>query len=161
MDHLKPFAPRTVLPLSLAQDHGWSLKRYAIVADGRAFAEGVVSAATEEAMRRLPAAGPLENSAGNHSIGFQIIHFAEVAVVSPVFYWQWGSVLAQMGQMRAGYDDPTTFKDGVQEVVGCIWELNIVKYETWAWQTIMLGAEGGNQETLTAYLGELAGSPRT
>ena len=35
---------------------------------------------------------------GNHAVGFKIVHFAEVAIVSPLFYWQWGSVLTKIVQ---------------------------------------------------------------
>ncbi|MBG6202121.1 hypothetical protein IWQ48_003264 [Labrenzia sp. EL_13] len=36
-----------------------------------------------------------------NGMGFQIVHFAQVTVVAPVFYWQWGIVLSKIGQMRA------------------------------------------------------------
>ncbi len=157
MDHLKQFIPRPLLPLSAVESAGWLLKRYAILAGGRTLDTDVVSAATQDALRRLPRPGPLEDSAGNHGVGFQIVHFAEVAIVSPVFYWQWGSVLARIGQRRAAWVDPMTFKDGVEEVVGCIWEMNIVLHETRAWQDAMLGPTGGNQETLQTYLNDMAG----
>jgi hypothetical protein len=72
------------------------LKGYAILADGSALDEAISRAAAEEALRRLPRAGSLKDETGNQGVGFQIVHFAEVAIVSPVFYWQWGSVLAKI-----------------------------------------------------------------
>lgn len=50
---------------------------------------------------------------------------------SPVFYWQWGSVLANLDQTRASWEEPTVFGDGIKEVVGCIWEMDVVSFENW------------------------------
>jgi hypothetical protein len=139
LEHLKPFEARDVVRLAPVNDQGWRLKRYAILAGGRAFDEDVAAAATDEALNRLPDAGSLENEVGNHGIGFQIIHFAETAVVSPVFYWQWGSVLVQPFQIKAQWNNPTVFKDGVDEIVGCVWEMNIVRHEVESWTSTILG----------------------
>lgn len=156
MDHLKPFRARRTVSLEPASDRGWQLKRYAIIAGGRKFDAAVAAAATAEVLRRLPDAGPLENAAGNHGIGFQIIHFAEVAVVSPVFYWQWGSVLAQLGQIRARWDAPHEFQDGIAEVVGCVWEMDVVQFETEAWTRSMLSASADPEDRLSDYLNRYA-----
>ncbi|APX13526.1 hypothetical protein [Tateyamaria omphalii] len=86
MSHLDPYVAREVLTLPAMQQDGWCLKRYAIVAEGRALSQAVVEAASAEALHRLPPPGTLEDSDGNHGVGFQIIHFAETAVISPVFY---------------------------------------------------------------------------
>ena len=83
--HLAPFEARAVVALPLEARDGWQMKRYAIVAQGRTLSDDVVAAATAEGFRRLPAPGVLEDGSGNHGVGFQIIHFAETAVVSPVF----------------------------------------------------------------------------
>ncbi|NIA71072.1 hypothetical protein HBA54_20950 [Pelagibius litoralis] len=128
------------------------MKRYAILADGRRFDDRTASAAGTEAIKRLPDAGSLADGIGNHGIGFQIIHFAEVAVVSPVFYWQWGSVLANIGQMRAKWEAPTEFGNGVKEVVGCIWEMDVVSFEINAWKTTLLNDVGTPAERLATYL---------
>lgn len=152
MRHLQQFHSRNVLPLPIARDRGWQLKRYAIIADGREFDETIAAAAATEAFRRLPKAGGLEDQAGNHGIGFQIIHFAEVAVVSPVFYWQWGSVLASINQMRAPWEEPTVFGDGVKEVVGCIWEMDVVSFEIGTWKTTLLNEADLPSQRLASYL---------
>ena len=152
MQHLQPFQPRPVKPLSVARAGGWHLKRYAILADGREFDDQITSSALTEALVRLPKAGEISDEIGNHGIGFQIVHFAEVAVVSPVFYWQWGSVLANIEQMRASWDQPTVFGDGKKEVVGCIWEMGVVNFEVAAWQATMLGGAGSPVERLARYL---------
>ncbi len=152
MEHIQPFKSRTLLPLPTAKEHGWQLKRYAIVANGRTFESDITSAALVAAYQRLPAPGSLTDSSGNHGVGFQIIHFAEVAVVSPVFYWQWGSVLANAPQMRAQWDAPTGFNDGVKEVVACVWEMEIIAFEVNAWKNTILGNAGLPAERLAAYL---------
>lgn len=152
MSHLQQFRARNVLPLPTLEDRGWQLKRYAILADGRAYDETIVSAAGTEALRRLPKAGRLEDAAGNHGIGFQIVHFAEGAVVSPVFYWLWGSVLANVHQMRASWQQPTIFEDGVKDFVGCIWEMDVVSFEVDAWKTTLLNNAGHPGERLATYL---------
>ncbi|VAX31526.1 hypothetical protein MNBD_NITROSPINAE05-195, partial [hydrothermal vent metagenome] len=82
----------------------------------------------------------------------QIIHFAETAVVSPVFYWQWGSVLANIEQMRAKWEAPTIFGDGMREIVGCIWEMNVVSFEIDAWKNTLLNNVGTPAERLAVYL---------
>lgn len=152
LEHLKPFEEREVLRLDSIKKQGWQLKRYAILAEGRTFEAEVAAAATAEALQRLPKAGSLANAIGNHGIGFQIVHFAETAVVSPVFYWQWGSVLAQLFQIKAQWNRPTIFNDGADEVVGCIWEMNIVRDEVKAWTDTMLGKSQSPREKLSDYL---------
>jgi len=126
MEHFQSYSPRKVLQLPNAELGGWQLKRYAVLAHDRVFDSAIASSALESAVTRLPRAGKLANSDGNHGVGFQIIHFAEIAVVSPVFYWIWGTVLANTHQMRAQWEEPTTFETGVKEVVGCVWEMEIV-----------------------------------
>lgn len=138
LNHLDAFRPRRVLALPLAARNDWRLKRYAILADDRVFDENVAEAATTEAFRRLPKAGDIFDQSGNHGVGFQIIHFAQIAVVSPVFYWQWGSVLAHIDQLRAPWDNPTVFSNGKPEVTGCVWEMDIVSFEVQAWKETVL-----------------------
>lgn len=152
MKKLQPYRPRAVLSLQCIERSGWHLKRYAILAEGRVFDESVAIAAADEAFRRLPIAGSLDDESGNQGVAFQIVHFAEVAVVSPVFYWQWGSVLANLDQMRASWDAPTEFKDGVEEVVGCVWEMNIVRFEVETWTSQLLGGTKSTADGLAAYL---------
>lgn len=156
MHHLDPFRVRTVLPLDLEHSAGWQLKRYAILADGRAFSDQIAAAATAAAFDRLPQAGTLIDADGNHGVGFQLIHFAETAVVSPVFYWLWGSVLAHIDQLRAPWDDPTRFDTGKTDVFGCVWEMEIVTFETRAWTSTMLSDHGTPHERLKAYLEKVA-----
>ncbi|TQV77714.1 hypothetical protein [Denitrobaculum tricleocarpae] len=151
MRHLQAFQSRDVRALPLANEKGWQLKRYAILSEGRDFDNGIASSALAEALARLPKAGQIGDEAGNHGVGFQIIHFAEVAVVSPVFYWQWGSVLANIGQMRAPWDQPTSFGDGESEVVGCVWEMDLVSFEIAAWKDTVLGHSGTPAERLASY----------
>ena len=152
MNNLQPYCSRPVLALPVLENLGWHLKRYAILAEGKAFDNAVATAAAEEALKRLPSAGTLDDEEGNQGVAFQIVHFAEVAVVSPVFYWQWGSVLAHLDQMRASWRTPTRFEDGVKGVVGCVWEMNIVKFEVEAWATQLLGGTKSTADGLTAYL---------
>ncbi|MGC1496922.1 MAG: hypothetical protein WA790_14010 [Sulfitobacter sp.] len=160
MTHLQPFVPRKVLALPMIKEAGWTLKRYAILADGRVFDESIVSAASAEMIKRMPRAGDLEDGTGNHGVGFQIIHFAQVAVVSPVFYWQWGSVLARADQMRADWETPTVFGDGVKEVLGCVWEMDVVSFEVNAWKTALLEGDDPAQQRLAHYLKQSCGQPR-
>lgn len=152
MEHLRPFKERDVLRLKDATARGWHLKRYAIFAEGRALDEEVAAAATAVAFERLPVAGLLTDAADNHGIGFQIIHFAETAVVSPIFYWQWGSVLARLGQIKAPWDNPTAFKTGIDEIVGCIWEMKIVQREIEAWTSSVLSGPKNPEDGLSKYL---------
>lgn len=157
MTHLLRYRSRDVRPLPIAEHDGWRLKQYAILADGRAFSQDVARAATDAALTRLPAPGPLTDATGNHGVGFQLIHFAETAVMSPVFYWQWGSVLSNITQMRASWDAPTDFGPGVQEVSGCVWEMELVAFEVEAWKTTMLVEDGPPEERCTRYLNRMAG----
>lgn len=160
MHRLHPFRPRPAFALSPVESGGWHLKRYAILAEGRAYDDDIVRAATQEALRRLPEAGSLLDETGNQGVAFQIVHFAQVAVVSPVFYWQWGSVLAHLEQMRASWDSPTDFADGAREVVGCIWEMDIVRFEIETWTKHLLGGSQSAKDGLTAYLQAQAVSER-
>lgn len=153
MTHLAPFQARDVLALAPVTAKGWTLKRYAILAEGRDYDEAVATAATDAALARLPEAGPLEDASGNHGLGFQIIHFAETAVVAPLFYWQWGSVLAHGDQLRAPWDAPTAFATGSAEVFGCVWEMDIVTFEVDAWRRTMLDGHGAPAGYIAAMTG--------
>ncbi len=152
VEHLQQFRARRVLALPVVEDQGWQLKRYAILANGRSFDNGITSSAGIEAIKRLPDAGSLIDGTGNHGVGFQIIHFAELAVMSPVFYWQWGNVLAKIEHMRAIWEAPTIFGDGKAEVVGCVWEMGVVNFELNAWKNTLLNDVGTPTERLATYL---------
>ncbi len=149
--HLQSFSSRQVFQLPIGESNGWRLKRYGIVAKDKHYDSSVVDSALEAAIDRLPIAGKLEDPDGNHGVGFQIVHFAEVAIVSPVFYWMWGSVLANAKQMRAQWSNTHTFETGVQEVVGCVWEMDIIAFETNAWKETMLRA-GEPANNLASYM---------
>lgn len=152
MDHLEPFQPRKVLSLADIKVQGWHIKRYAIMAEGRVFDDTIAEAAGVAAIARLPPAGSLMDAQGNHGIALQIVHFAQTGVVSPVFYWRWGSVVAEIDQMRASWDAPTIFNDGAKHVIGCIWEMDIVSFEIAAWKATVLGVSGTPQDRLAAYM---------
>ncbi|WP_299294114.1 hypothetical protein [uncultured Tateyamaria sp.] len=152
MTHLAPFEPRAVMALSPVHQHGWTLKRYAVLAEGRAFDDAVAEAASDAAVTRLPQPGVLADATGNHGVGFQIIHFAETAVVAPLFYWQWGSVLAHGDQLRAPWSNPTEFATGATEVFGCVWEMDIVTFEVAAWKRTVLSGQDTPEYRLARYL---------
>lgn len=151
MKHFQPFSSRRILQLPIGEANGWKLKRYGIIAKDRAFDSSVSTSALESAIERLPIAGRLEDAEGNHGVGFQIVHFAEEAVVSPVFYWIWGSVLANTCQMRAQWRDTNAFEAGVKEVVACVWEMEIICFETKSWKEMMLGRSSSSND-LTRYM---------
>jgi len=152
MQHLQSFRSRKILSVPTIVHDGWTLKRYCILADGREYDAEVVQSALLAALERLPPAGQLSEASGNHGIGFQIIHFAEVAVVSPVYYWIWGSVLANVDQMRAQWNNPHKFEIGVKEVIGCLWELEVVQFEAQSWQNTMLNDDEKPNARLERYL---------
>lgn len=135
MKHLRPFQARDILTLPIAEHDGWKIKRYAILAKNRKFDGEIASAAFDAAKKRLPKAEKLDDPDNNHGVGFQIIHFTEV---SSLFYWMWGSVLANTKQIRAQWESPTIFEDGISEVVGCVWELEIITFEIQSWMNAML-----------------------
>ncbi len=138
--------------LPTAEANGWQLKRYGILAKDRKFDSTAAVSALDSAIERLPIAGQLDDPEGNHGVGFQIVHFAEVAIVSPVFYWIWGSVLANTNQMRAQWGSTNTFKTGVKEVVGCVWEMEIICFETNSWKETMLGGIGEPADNLARHI---------
>ncbi len=152
MNHLQPYLPLTTLPLLTVKQNGWQIKRYAILGDEKTFDEDIASSATVEAIKRLPKAGNIADKNTNHGIGFQIVHFAQVAIVSPVFFWQWGSVLASIPQLRTPWKNPTAFGDGKAEVSGCIWEMEIVGFEVNAWKITMLRDGDDLPKKLNDYL---------
>jgi hypothetical protein len=154
MKHLEPYTSRKVLVLPIARVQGWSLKRYAILSKGHVLDEKIAEAALQAAVARLPIAGDLINENSNHGVGFQIVHFAETAVVTPAFYWQWGSVLSNVAQMRAPWDRPTEFRSSHNEIVGCVWEMDIVNLEVAAWKSTVLRTDGTPEERLEKYLME-------
>ena len=150
MQHLEPYQHREIRQLNLADSDGWRLKRYAIVADDRTLDPLAVDAATQGAFERLPKARTLSDAQSNHGIGFQIFHFSEqIPLVSPVFYWKWGSVLFNAHQMRSYSDNPYKIVDGVRDIVGCIWEMELVNFEVQAWRDIVL-REGADPDARVA-----------
>lgn len=156
-DHLQQFRARDVRGLPSLTDQGWTLKRYAILAHDRHYDDAIASAAGTEALRRLPKAGTLDDTTGNHGVGFQLVHFAETAVVSPVFYWCWGSVLANISQIRADWNAPTDFQGGAKDIIGCIWEMDIVNFEVQAWKTTLLQHDRHPADRLATYLAQHSG----
>jgi len=152
LEHLQPYSSRSVLFLPTAKVNGWQLKQYVILAEDKEFDPVVISSALDSALKRLPLPGKLSDPRGNHGVGIQLIHFAEVAVVSPVFYWIWGSVLANTHQMRAPWVDSSNFGTGTIEVVGCVWEMEILCFETQSWKNIMLNGTGKPEDNLSLYL---------
>ena len=151
MKHFQPFSSRRILQLPVGEVNGWKLKRYGIIAKDREYDSTVAKSALESIADRLPIAGRLEDAEGNHGVGFQIVHFAEVAVVSPVFYWIWGSVLANTNQMKAPWRDTNAFETGVKEVVGCVREMDIICFETKSWKEVMLAGDDPDN-SLTRYM---------
>ena len=152
MEHLQPYQCRTLLALPRAEVNGWQLKRYGILANDKTFDSLIASSALDAAIERLPAPGKLDDPNGNHGVGIQLVHFAEVAIVSPAFYWVWGSVLANTNQIRAQWENTAHFTTGVKEVVGCIWEMQILCFETQSWKENMLNGGGIPEENLSLYL---------
>jgi len=155
LEHLQSYASRDVLFLPIAQANGWQLKQYAILAKDKEFDPVAVSSALSAATKRLPAAGKLTEPSGNHGVGIQIVHFADVAVVSPIFYWLWGSVLANTHQMRAQWESATDFETGAKEVVGCVWEMQILCFETQSWKETMLNGTGNAEDNLSLYMNSI------
>lgn len=144
MHHLAPFRRRKISALDPARGEGWHLKRYAILAESRVFDPAAVDVATQAALKRLPPAGALNDADNNHGVGVQLFHFSEeIPLVSPVFYWRWGSVLFNAHQLRSYSETPYEIVDGVRDVVGCIWEMELVSFEVRSWRDIVLteGAE--------------------
>jgi len=152
MNNFEPYEPRSIIVMPTLEQSGWQLKRYAIAAKNKTFDQATAKLAFDAGIDRLPVAGNLCDQSGNHGVGFQIVHFAQVAVVSPVFFWMWGSVLANIDQMRAPWSSTNQFKTGVKEVVGCVWEMQLVCFETQAWTQTMLGEQGTSTEKLARYL---------
>ena len=150
--HLQPFRPRPVIALPLAEAGGWRLKRYAILAEGRTCDPAVAAAALTAATSRLPAPGTLDTPDRNHGVGVQIVHFAETAVVSPVVYWEWGSVLARIPPLRAPWSDPTRFDTGTPAFIGCVWEMRLIALEVAAWTETLLATAGAGDAELSDYL---------
>ena len=152
MDHLQKFCPRNVLLLPIFTDGAWQLKGYAISAKDRVFAEIIATAARTEALKRLPEAGVLMDRTGNHAVGFQIVHFAEDAIVSPLFYWQWGSVPAKIPQSCTLGDPPRGGRRGNNSIIGCVWEMKLVSFEMNAWRAAPLNEGGTLSDRLALYL---------
>ncbi|AXI46465.1 hypothetical protein C1J03_10795 [Sulfitobacter sp. SK012] len=152
MEHLQTFQSRSVQALPIVNTNGWCLKRYAILSKDHDFDDKIASAALQAVSERLPTAGDIFDASTNHGVGFQIVHFAEVAVVAPAFYWKWGSVLANVEQIRAPWEQPTIFAPSNNEVVGCVWEMDIVNFEVTAWKNTILGNSGTPNKKITKYL---------
>ncbi|MEM7070204.1 MAG: hypothetical protein AAF403_00405 [Pseudomonadota bacterium] len=152
MHNFNHYQPRSSMLLPSVKYNGWQIKRYAIFAKSREFDEKIIFAATRKAKTLLPIAGKIDEPDNNHGVGFQIIHFAETAIVSPVFYWMCESVLANTRQMRAQWNTPTEFDDVTNDIIGCVWELEIIEFEVKSWKHIMLCSNQPLAEKLEHYL---------
>ncbi|WP_157598841.1 hypothetical protein [Tateyamaria omphalii] len=54
--------------------------------------------------------------------------------------------------MRAAWEAPTSFGDGVAEVIGCVWEMNLIIHETQSWMRTLLSGHGTQDDRLVRYM---------
>jgi len=54
--------------------------------------------------------------------------------------------------MRAQWGETNYFETGVKEVVGCVWEMQIITFESELWTSTMLGNNRNIDENLATYL---------
>jgi len=54
--------------------------------------------------------------------------------------------------MRAQWESPGEFETGVKEVVGCVWEMQVIGFEVQSWKETMLSGVGKPEENLDEYL---------
>lgn len=136
-------APRLLSSSGIAENEGWRLKRYVVVAPGRAAAEFAPFEETigRRIFRDLPDAGPFEGDFPNNGLGFLVIHLAETGTWITVYWWVFGDSL-QNRVYHVDRDNPEVLIDLSHEgLVGGIHELEIAGFERGAWIASGLGRD--------------------
>ena len=57
--------------------------------------------------------------------------------------------------MRAQWKNSANFEAGVSEVVGCIWEMQVLCFEIQSWKETMLNGSGKPENNLQLYLNSI------
>ncbi|GAB7075589.1 hypothetical protein ACGILS_05660 [Streptomyces albidoflavus] len=146
------YVPRLVTALPPVEAGGRTLKAYAMFAD-------------PERNRELPEPGWLRRHAASvldeplqeedHPAGFLILHRGAQADYLLVSQWYDADMLRhRVRGAVTGADGETVFAPLAQrDLVACVWELEIIKFERDAWVNTVLAQGTLDQATLDAYLG--------
>ncbi|MEU5696360.1 hypothetical protein [Actinosynnema sp. NPDC020468] len=145
------YSPRLVKALPPLDVHGRTLKVYGMFAEP----ERAATLPEPEWLRRQAASvltGPLEE--GDHPVGFLILHYGmdgDYLLVSQWYdanmikHWVRGSVVDAAGD--------TTFEPLEQrDLVACVWELEVMRFERDAWVKTVLARGRFDEASREAYL---------
>lgn len=111
---------------------GWRLKCYVMtVSSGMAMPQGLRAAAMDRA------AAVLADVTQGHGVGYVVIHRARPANFVLIDWWEREVDLRQR-YFRSEHTAPGTLEEMPAEVVGCVWELEILLHERDAWISSVL-----------------------
>ncbi|MYD32458.1 MAG: hypothetical protein F4W98_01065 [Acidimicrobiales bacterium] len=147
MDHANDLAegdyrPRPIRHLSTQTVQGWHLKTYGINAMPQR-SDDVLDPDVEAAAARV-GHGLLEGleTSNTGRYGFLIIHQGGLANWLLVNRWA-EDILLRSELFRAGHDAPTDFQPETSDLIGCLWELEVVDFERRAWTEAVIKGNGG------------------
>jgi hypothetical protein len=137
------YAPRPIRPLGVWQAHGWRLKEYAIAATPREPSRALLDAAREHARATLPRPAV---AADRYGVGYVGIHECDGTDYAFFGWWARGNELyhhlLSCPSGRPGELASLTRAD--TGLVGCVWELEVVRFERNAW--VRYGMRGGTPD---------------
>ncbi|MEY9839834.1 hypothetical protein [Streptacidiphilus sp. EB103A] len=148
---LARYAPRLVKALPLVDVQGRTLKAYAMFAQP----EGPHTPPEPEWLRQQAASvltGPPQE--GDHPAGLLILHHGADGTYLLVSQWYGGDMLKHWVRGSVvDADGSTTFaRLDQRDLVACVWELEIVRFERDAWVNTVLVPGRLDQDSLDAYL---------
>jgi hypothetical protein len=140
LSSVRPYAPRPVRSLGLWQADGWRMKVYAMAATPREPSTALLDAAKDHALTTLPRPAV---AADRYGVGYVGIHECDGTDYAFFGWWARGNelyhhLLACPSGRPQELVSLTRMDPGL---AGCVWELEVVKFERDAW--VRFGMRGG------------------
>ncbi|MFE5793151.1 hypothetical protein ACFQ8C_11320 [Streptomyces sp. NPDC056503] len=145
------YSPRLVKALPPVHAHGRALKAYVMFADPERAGDLPKPEWLERHAASVLGGPPVE---GDHPAGFLILHHGAEGTYLLVSQWYDADMLKHWVRGAAVAADGTT--DFVplaeRDLIACVWELEIVKFERDAWVNTVLARGDTGQDSLDAYM---------
>ncbi|MGH3022646.1 MAG: isochorismatase [Gaiellaceae bacterium] len=134
-----PHRPRPIRFLRRQDLGDWRLKLYSITLPGKEPRPELVDAVLDLAPDVFPQPAVDESRYGT---GFVTIHDSATFGIALYYWWQSENELHQRIYLSP-LDDPTALKKMADPAAGCVWELQVVDFESRAWLADVLANPDG------------------
>lgn len=146
------YSPRLVKALAPVEACGRTLKAYAMFSDPQRHSTPPEPEWLQQHAASVLSEAPQE---GDHPVGFLILHYGAQGEYLLVSQWYDADMLKHW--VRGAVTDAdgnTSFAPLVQrDLIACVWELEIIKFESDAWVNTVLARGRLDQAAIDAYLG--------